>query len=117
MKKFMRWLFFGLAPGFVLAAYLKARGQLVATALCAVLFLSGCADTRNLKNMSAREIQDSINTPLYAEGTVERAWENAFWDEKLSYNVRNSISDVLDEYNDGKLTSKEALNRIAAIRR
>lgn len=93
------------------------REPMKAVAAFFLICILGCADTQNLKNMSAREIQTLTNTPLYEEGTVERAWEDAFWDERLSYRTRNIIGEVLDEYQQGMITSREAFRRIRAIRK
>jgi hypothetical protein len=90
--------------------------KLTLSYISACLGLLGCADTHNLKNMSAREIQTLINAPEYAEGTVERAWENAFWDEKLSDRIRNRIGDVLDAYHEGRITREAAFRKIRALR-
>lgn len=85
--------------------------------LFAFAFLAGCADPNNLKNMSAREINESLNAPLYEPGSVDDVWERAFYDESLSYAVRNKISDITSEYDEGKISKAEALRRIRAVKK
>jgi hypothetical protein len=81
-----------------------------------VVLLSSCAGAANLKDMSAREMNAYLNAPMYPAGSVERAWEDAFYDERLSYSTRNKISEVLDDYQLGKISTREALRRIARIK-